>query len=398
MSDTLIKVEGVSKKFCRSLKRSLWYGMQDLGSELLGQRHSRNDQLRLNEFWAVKDVSFELKRGECLGLIGCNGAGKSTLLRMLNGLIKPDSGRIEMRGKIGALIALGAGFNPILSGRENIYVNASIIGLGKREIDKKIDEIIDFAELSEFIDMPVQNYSSGMQVRLGFAVASSLNPDILLLDEVMAVGDMNFAIKCFNRMDRLIKNTAVIFVSHSMPQVSRIASDVLLMERGAALVQGKGVAEGIDAYYGMVDAIPNFALEGAVSIETIAINGEPYVKQPIVVRRLEDLRISCRLQVAPEHRRVSLYLAFYNIEQTNVAEFLEDEPTAIVNRSGNVKVTVTIPRVNFSKGTYSLVVGINDLDTGHILMRIQSAAFFQVIGKRAVWSSFQLEGRLEQLP
>jgi len=127
MSEPLIKVEGLSKKFCRSLKRSLWYGVKDLSNELIGRRHGGNGELRPDEFWAVRDISFELRRGECLGLIGHNGAGKTTLLRMLNGLIKPDAGRIEMRGRVGALIALGAGFNPILTGRENIYTNASVL-------------------------------------------------------------------------------------------------------------------------------------------------------------------------------------------------------------------------------------------------------------------------------
>ena len=180
MGETLIKVKGLSKKFCRSLKKSMWYGMQDIGSELLGKRHGKNGVLRTGEFWAVKDINFELKRGECLGLIGHNGAGKTTLLRMLNGLIRPDQGRIEMRGKVGALIALGAGFNPILTGRENIYVNASVLGMDKQYVDTKIDEIIDFAEIREFINSPVQSYSSGMSVRLGFAVAAILiEPDIL---------------------------------------------------------------------------------------------------------------------------------------------------------------------------------------------------------------------------
>src|SRR5210317_171061 len=158
MGDTLVKVEGVSKKFCRSLKKSLWYGMQDLGNEVIGRRHGGNGELRNNEFWAVDDVSFELKRGECLGLIGANGAGKSTLLKMLNGLIKPDKGRIEMNGRVGALIELGAGFNPILTGRENIYVNGAVLGFTKEEISRKFDEIVEFAELDEFINTPVQNY------------------------------------------------------------------------------------------------------------------------------------------------------------------------------------------------------------------------------------------------
>jgi len=234
MTDTLIKVEGVSKKFCRDLKRSLWYGVQDLGSELLGRRHGKNGELRADEFWAVNNISFELKRGECLGLIGHNGAGKTTLLRMLNGLIKPDKGRIEMRGRVGALIALGAGFNPVLTGRENIYVNASILGLSKREIETKIDEIIDFADIGDFIDSPVQNYSSGMSVRLGFAVAIISRPDILLLDEVLAVGDIRFQAKCFNALSSLKdRGTCFIIVSHNMHQISRYAQKSIYLNKGS---------------------------------------------------------------------------------------------------------------------------------------------------------------------
>ncbi|NEQ33593.1 MAG: ATP-binding cassette domain-containing protein [Leptolyngbya sp. SIO4C5] len=157
MTETLIQVDGVSKKFCRDLKRSLWYGLQDISGEMLCREDSR-DALRKEEFWALKDISFELKRQECLGLIGKNGAGKTTLLKLIHGLIKPDQGQITLRGRMSALIALGAGFNPILTGRENIYVGASVLGLNKAEIDQKIDEIIDFAEIWDFIDTPVQSY------------------------------------------------------------------------------------------------------------------------------------------------------------------------------------------------------------------------------------------------
>ena len=169
--DVLVRVEGVGKKFCRDLKKSLWYGMKDIAAEMLpGERDlERHANLRPDEFWAVDDVSFELRRGECLGLIGRNGAGKTTLLKMLNGLIKPDKGRIEMRGRVGALIALGAGFNPILTGRENIYVNGSVLGLSQAETSSpKLEEIIEFAEMGEFIDTPVQNYSSGMHAGSDF--------------------------------------------------------------------------------------------------------------------------------------------------------------------------------------------------------------------------------------
>ncbi|HAR96603.1 MAG TPA: ABC transporter ATP-binding protein [Deltaproteobacteria bacterium] len=221
--------------------------MKDLGSELIGRNHD-SDELRPDEFWAVKDVSFELRRGECLGLIGRNGAGKTTLLRMLNGLIKPDKGRIEMRGRVGALIALGAGFNPILTGRENIYVNAAVLGLSKKETDEKIEEILEFAELGEFIDAPVQTYSSGMQVRLGFAVSTTLDPDILILDEILAVGDATFRHKCYHRINKLITRAAVIMVSHSMDHIAHISSLVAVMRQGNARLY-EDTVRGIAAYH-----------------------------------------------------------------------------------------------------------------------------------------------------
>ena len=200
--ETSVAVEGATKKFCRSLKRSLWYGLKDLGNELRAGSGGDRAQLRPGEFRALDGVCFEVERGECVGLIGANGAGKSTLLKMLNGLVRPDAGRIAIRGRVGALIELAAGFNPILTGRENVYVGGAVLGLSKRQVDEVFDEIVDFAGLGEFIDAPVQSYSSGMQVRLGFAVATSLEPDVLLVDEVLAVGDVAFRMKCFENLLR----------------------------------------------------------------------------------------------------------------------------------------------------------------------------------------------------
>ena len=248
-SDVLIAVEGVGKKFCRDLKKSLWYGAQDIAAELAPglNKRTRRATLRPEEFWAIDNVSFELRRGECLGLIGRNGAGKTTLLKMLNGLIKPDKGRIEIRGRVGALIALGSGFNPILTGRENIYVNASVLGLSNKDIDNKLEGIIDFAEIGEFIDSPVQTYSSGMQVRLGFAVATALEPDVLLLDEVLAVGDVKFRTKCYHKIGQLIKRAAVIYVAHDMNQIGRICDHVLMLRHGKNVFYGNP-AQGIEKY------------------------------------------------------------------------------------------------------------------------------------------------------
>jgi lipopolysaccharide transport system ATP-binding protein len=248
MDDILIEVEDISKVFCRSLKRSIWYGVRDIASELVGKRRDRSE-LRKYEFWANRDITFQVRRGECLGLIGRNGAGKTTLLKMLNGLIKPDRGRITMRGRIGALIALGAGFNPILTGRENIYINGSVLGLTKREIDRKVDEIIDFADVRDAIDAPVRTYSSGMMVRLGFAVATAITkPDVLILDEVLAVGDAQFRYKCYNRIGQLKRNTAVIFVSHSMGNIGAICDRTMVLDKGRIDYVGP-TAGGVKRYF-----------------------------------------------------------------------------------------------------------------------------------------------------
>ncbi|WP_309740259.1 MULTISPECIES: ABC transporter ATP-binding protein [unclassified Chamaesiphon] len=396
--EVLIRVENVSKKFCRSLKKSLWYGIKDIGLELTGRKYEH--ELRADEFWSVKDISFELRRGECLGLIGRNGAGKTTLLRMLNGLIKPDRGSIEINGQVGGLIALGAGFNPILTGRENIYVNGSILGLSKAEIDAKFEEIIEFAELGEFIDAPVQTYSSGMSVRLGFAVAVVLiKPDVLLLDEVLAVGDMGFVLKCFRKIDLLIPNCAVIFVSHSMPQVSRIATDIALLEKGKPVYQGKNVSEGIDIFYSKFDIIPSFYTDNLVQITNILINGQPSLGQTdsILVERLSDFEIEVNLNVDRAFRNPEPYLVFYDAEQRGIAEYFYEEAYPLENITGIVHFKILIPKIIFSKGLYSITVGLNECKGGPILMRAQSIVFFQVKAEKNVWTAFQLDGELTQI-
>ena len=393
--EVLVRVEGVSKKFCRSLKKSLWYGVCDIASELkpfgrsrmlptehknlttdgsdghgygtaggnrqadsgefleghsqaglqmdskkLASIRSANDRrdsmdqtgsdsesvlihdilgnkesiapdgagLRDGEFYAVKDVSFELRRGECLGLIGHNGAGKTTLLKMLNGLIKPDAGSITMRGRVGALIALGAGFNPILTGRENIYINGSVLGLTKKEIDAKIDEIIDFAEIREFIDMPVQSYSSGMQVRLGFAVATAMNPDVLILDEVLAVGDGSFRHKCYQRIDSLRGKAAIIFVSHNMPDVGRICQSTVVMERGRTIFQGNAL-DGIARYNELNDGkgtSKNAVQKSVDPIENFSVS------VPTAVKSNEKIQCEISIHSKREIRDFQIEIGFLN--------------------------------------------------------------------------------------
>ncbi len=247
MPDNLIVVKGLSKKYCRNLRRSLWYGVKDIGSELVGSQKAR-DRLRKDEFWALKDIDFEIKRGELVGLVGPNGAGKTTLLKLLSGLIKPDEGEIEIRGKIQALISLGAGFNPVLTGRENIFVNGAILGFSKKEMDALFAEIVSFSEMEEFIDTPVQSYSSGMLVRLGFAVAVHLRPDILIVDEVLAVGDAFFRRKARSKMMELLHSgISVLFVSHNMLLISSITSRCIFLNQGK--IEAVGPSAGVTTLY-----------------------------------------------------------------------------------------------------------------------------------------------------
>ncbi|MBW4550853.1 MAG: ABC transporter ATP-binding protein [Aphanocapsa sp. GSE-SYN-MK-11-07L] len=237
-AEVVLAVNGVSKKFCRDLKRSMMYGIHDITGELLGLRE-QSEQLRKKEFWALNDVSFQLRRGDALGLIGKNGSGKSTLLRIIAGLIKPDKGNVEVYGRVAPLIALGAGFNPVLTGRENIYANMSILGLSKQEIDQRFDQVIDFAEVGDAIDAPVRGYSSGMAARLGFASAIHTEPDILLIDEVLAVGDIKFRAKCERKLHTLRRNgTSFVLVSHQPHAILNVCNAAIYLSKGQLMSSG----------------------------------------------------------------------------------------------------------------------------------------------------------------
>jgi lipopolysaccharide transport system ATP-binding protein len=232
---TSIKVERVAKKFCKSLKFSMIYGLNDIARNFVGMS-SRPEKLRKKEFWALQDISFELKEGETLGIIGPNGSGKSTLLKMLNGIFWPDKGKITLKGRVGALIEVGAGFHPLLTGRENIYINGAILGMSKQEIQSKFQQIVDFADIGDFLDTPVKNYSSGMFVRLGFAIAVHSNPHILLIDEILAVGDAKFRSKAMERMWEISqkKGIAIVLVSHNMIAVEGFCNKIIYLEHGNA--------------------------------------------------------------------------------------------------------------------------------------------------------------------
>jgi len=244
MSDTVILVENLSKKYIlshqqegksryKSLRESISDGVSSLSKKLLKPSSKEIYNPTREEFWALKDVSFEIKQGDRIGIIGRNGAGKSTLLKILSRITEPSSGRISISGRVASLLEVGTGFHPELTGRENIYLNGAILGMSRVEIKSKFDEIVTFAEVEKFLDTPVKRYSSGMYVRLAFAVAAHLEPEILIVDEVLAVGDIQFQKKCLGRMEQVgQEGRTVIFVSHNMTAVKKLCTSALLLRQG----------------------------------------------------------------------------------------------------------------------------------------------------------------------
>jgi len=243
MSDVVIRVENLGKRY-RVGERKEAYGT--LRDTIVSAVQASMDALRghgskngRNEFWALRGVSFEVKRGEVLGIIGRNGAGKSTLLKILSCVTRPTVGRAMIQGRVGSLLEVGTGFHPELTGRENIYLNGAVLGMKRIEIQQKFDEIVEFAEIEQFLDTPVKRYSSGMYMRLAFSIAAHLEPEILIVDEVLAVGDVTFRNKCLGKMqDVSSEGRTILFVSHDMAAIRRLCSRAILLQHGYALVDG----------------------------------------------------------------------------------------------------------------------------------------------------------------
>jgi lipopolysaccharide transport system ATP-binding protein len=255
MGDLAIRVENLSKRY-RIGQRERYLALRDVLARALtapfrifssnSKPDSRNP--RSDYIWALKDVSFEVKQGEVVGIIGRNGAGKTTLLKILARITRPTSGYAEVRGRVGSLLEVGTGFHPELTGRENVYLSGAVLGMTKREIDRKFDEIVDFAGVAEFIDTPLKYYSTGMQMRLAFAVAAHLEPEILLVDEVLAVGDLEFQKKCLGKMEDVSRGgRTVLFVSHQMNQIRRLCERVIWLN-GGQIVQEGPTHEVVSAY------------------------------------------------------------------------------------------------------------------------------------------------------
>jgi lipopolysaccharide transport system ATP-binding protein len=240
MSEIAISATSLAKKYRIGVRRDPYGRLTEtLWNAMARPFRSSGNEERADDFWALRDVSFEVPRGSVVGIIGRNGAGKSTLLKILSRITEPTSGRAELRGRVGSLLEVGTGFHQELTGRDNIFLSGAILGMRRSEILRKFDEIVSFADIGQFIDTPVKRYSSGMKVRLGFAVAAFLEPEILFIDEVLAVGDAEFQKKCLGKMSEIgAGGRTVIFVSHSMPAILRLCDRGILLDRGRVVVDG----------------------------------------------------------------------------------------------------------------------------------------------------------------
>lgn len=370
-ADILLRVEGASKKFCRALKQSLWYGLRDVSREIVG-RDRLASRLRTDEYWALKDVSFELRRGESLAVIGRNGAGKSTLIRLLSGGLRLDEGSIRARGRVGAVTALGSGFNPLQSGRENVYNAAAVIGLGEAQLERLFDGIVEFAELGEFIDSPVQSYSTGMKARLGYAIAAHLRPDVLLVDEVLSVGDAAFQRKCQrNLREYVVSGGSLVVVSHDAYALQCICSRCLLIEHGRVTFDGP-IVEGLDRYYDSLrirgPGRPDPASPPRVQAREPSTE-ETVIIDEITIRPLEgdSLRTNEGAQVVISYRsarpiqRITCGFSIASGDQlVQIASALSGfgEPRSLASGSGQLRCTIR--RLPFHTGTYILKGGIAD--------------------------------------
>lgn len=245
--DLVLAVERTSKKYCRAFRRSMYYGLVDAARETVGL--VVKSDLRPLEFWALTDVSFDLYRGQILGITGRNGSGKTTLIRLISGIYPMDKGRITLNGKVATLFANSIGMHPHFTGRQNVYIKAALHGMSRQETKRKLDEIIAFSELERFIDSPLGTYSAGMKARLGYSIAAAVRPDLLIVDEGLAVGDIGFKRKCYDHIRKLAaEGMAVIFASSAVSKITKVSTRIMVLDQGRMIYEGNDIGHGVAIY------------------------------------------------------------------------------------------------------------------------------------------------------
>lgn len=361
MDDVLVRVDGIGKKYhIRHQQPERYNALRDVIADRFraifrSDRRREAEPPAVEDFWALKDVSFEVKHGEVLGIIGRNGAGKSTLLRILSRITEPTEGRVELNGRVASLLEVGTGFHPELTGRENIYLNGSILGMTRAEIKSKFSEIVAFAEVEKFLDTPVKRFSSGMHVRLAFAVAAHLEPEILIVDEVLAVGDAEFQTRCLGKMSEVAAGgRTVLFVSHNMTAVQALCGSAVLLEGGKLL--GRGPVEEVLRQY-MAFARPSAS---ASRLPVCAIGRELTVRQFMLTPEMPasgaSLVVDLKLVCDAPTRVIELCLLFFTHtgQRIAVADVRGQSLPIGLTPGDEFSLEVTFPCLPFVEGEYTL--------------------------------------------
>jgi len=394
MPQPAVIFDGVWKKFRMGERHD---SLRDLIPSLLKRRDTA--ALADQEFWAVQDVSFEVQPGEALGIIGPNGAGKSTALKLLTRILKPTRGTCLVRGRVGALIEVAAGFHPDLTGRENIFLQGAIMGMTRPEITRKLDEIIDFSGIAPFINTQVKRYSSGMQARLGFSVAAHLNPDVLFVDEVLSVGDMNFQAKCLERMHTQLKaGVTLIFVSHNLQAVTSLCNRALVMGKGAKLFDGPS-EEALDVYikasqtssqkYGLTQ--PRFTL---LSSEFVRDDGRPALTltphAPCTLRAtFECLESADHCQFGVELERTRDLLYCYGVTSDSLGQ------PFITCHKGEIVTVEFALTAHLARGHYRMNLNIRNPIHAQFYMSAENVAHFTIEDQRTYAGVAELNPRCD---
>ena len=398
--EPIIKVENLGKSYIIGHQRESYVALRDVLTNKARQIASKTKNIlsggqliagnELEEFWALKDINFEVNQGDRVGIIGRNGAGKSTLLKVLSRITEPTTGRIRLRGRVASLLEVGTGFHPELSGRENIYLNGAILGMSRAEVKKKFDEIVDFAGVEKFLDTPVKRYSSGMYVRLAFAVAAHLEPEILIIDEVLAVGDAEFQKKCLGKMEDVSKNDGrtVLFVSHNMGAIRTLCNQTMILDHGeikeftpTEIAVNKYLSDGM-----------NHAFEyKAMKAEKIFISYACLLNEDDLQTNSFDFgdNIRCKIiiTVTEFDPRTVFTLALLNIYNNRL--FTSEHPLSDMtsNRNGEVSFVFNFPNLPFAPGNYSLLMAIH-IPNITLFDVVEDCLYFEIIDKGSLLSKY----------
>jgi len=388
----IIHIENISKKYLIGHQsREKYLTLRDRIGNMIGSMGKKRQGRYSEEFWALQDISFEVNQGESVGIIGPNGAGKSTLLKILSRITEPTTGRVTLNGRVASLLEVGTGFHPELTGRENIFLNGAILGMRKADIIKKFDEIVAFSEVEKFLDTPVKRYSSGMYVRLAFAVAAHLEPEILVVDEVLAVGDAQFQKKCLGKMDDVARNhgRTVLFVSHNMQAIQNLCSTGILLKNGKMEKKGN-VLQVVSTYLGTTVTQPNSrerrwgSPDTAPGNETIRVHGicikpdGPGQTQQITMNAGFTIEILFWNMVSD--LRLVVNLCLYTVEDTPCLESLsvdEKEWNTKPFSKGLYRSACHIPAYLLNQGTYRVRIFFLN-DSPSTLFDFRDAMFFSV--------------------